>query len=809
MGLFSSSKKYVAYAASSPLFPVEDGLPDTLKAKILESNSSGATKSAAVQVTINTDQFARAKSMMRYATRFEDPEKTGGYVRGYPTSNMNLVTVNPGAVEAALTRAVGAYDSISATKTGAFNESFFLSLSVQAQWAEWDERDDPVTLPDGSTAPNPPEFERIAEYGDPQFIYDRGEYLLQPATAEFDGKYDATWTSDTGDYTLSLDVGEYISGTHIMVSYRIGERTHYWHYLVDSGADPVLESAIGASIKEAAFLPVAVLMQDKVWFDEDINGIETPDTDVAVTTNKLLKRFATSGTKIKEDFITQEEEDNASGDSDKSNAKKWDFFIHFAVHIDTNVRGSKEYLWYFFQELRDWSTETSDNYYDYLSGPNTAQPINELRITEAGDNGYNVAYRWSYIESKSYTGQEFLIDDPLADITPRPLKPKEIHSQIVQREKILQAEYQDIVDEFFGAGTPVGGYNDPEKTKDDDIGYHDFFVITKQRADDTGYDRMLVMGLSMEYTINTRTEPGEKVGYRYRYAQPRLFGLDEETKEFRIPLLWKSLKEVPTLHREEVVAEGLTATVFLVEVIKTKWYQSGFFKWLLIIIAIVLIVISIWFPMLIEGAILILGAALGGGGIAMFVAYVVVMFAVGYMIALGTSLMSPRMQMILVVVIIIAMIYTGQFQNLQSTFAALRSSPGWATATAMINAIGPIYNMGFSVYSQYTMGKYEDELRDLVKDQKERMQELEDAWDAFGPVPSYLDPLDLAKTYERAGSAETATEYYQRVLIANPGVLAYDLVYNFTDMAITLPDEPGQPSIIDGMMTDFEQQRGQ
>lgn len=819
MGLFSSKKKYYAYAASQSL---HEDIPDTLESNILQTTLvGGRNMSDTVLFSINTDGFARAKSQMRYARR------DGGYIRGVPESNMTLVSVKQAAVVDALRRSVGAFDSILSWKAGSYRESFFLRAAVQTQFpTHWDETMEFIEV-EGIPDPiiNDPEFIRYSSaIGDENLREILGEdaFARLPSSGQLDGTYSANWG---GLYQLDdLDISQYLTGSYIMVKYYVGDQLFYWSYTVDSGLDPILESSIDEGSEQSEFLPVTILMQDKVWFDSE------PDSEVHKSTNKLLKKLATSGDEVKEDFLTQEAEDDASGDSNKSNAEKWDFFIHYAVPVNTKIRGSREYLWYFFQDARNWSTTDSTDYYDYLAsstgdGYSTGQPVSELRITENSVNGYNVAYRWSFIETKDFPG-EFIIDDVLADGGTRPLKSNEVTTDIFQRIDPGQdpgdmAEYEAVIEEFFGPGTDIGQYDpghnqNPENKDDEKYGYHDFMVLTKQNSIDPdnpevpqGYQRTLVMSLSMEYTINTKDEAHStgKKGYNYRYAEPKLFGTEEETREFRIAMQWGALKEVPTLHREEAVSDGLTATIFLVEVVKVKWYQTGFFKWMLIIIAIILIALSIFYPPFIAAAAFALSAALGAAALAFYIIYVILLFAVGFLISLGTSLMSEKLRMVVMIAAIVAQMMTGGFQNIGQTFESLKSAPSWGSAASLINATSPIYNMGFSVYSQYEMKKLEDEMREWEMDAKERQQELQDAWDSFGPVSDNIDPMDLSQLYRRAAASETADSYFNRTLNPNPGVMGYNLISEYADIAYMLPQEPGQPNVVDGIMDDFARQR--
>lgn len=832
MGLFSSDKKYMAYAASSSVL---EESPMSWRNNLINSaiQPGGESKAAILTYTLNTDFHARGRAMMRYAAREEN-----GYIRGFPESNMTVVSADPAAVEAALTVAVGAYDSILYSKAGVYREAFMLSKLVQDAWVgHWDELQETITVPGTAiTTPNTPNFLRVGDLdlggADLRDIVGEDIYAQLPLAPIFDGKYNVEWPyTDAGGlpaiYSIDVDLSSYMSGSYFMVKYYVGAELKYWVYTIGSNVDPVFEAAILADNKSAQFLPVAVLMQDKIWFDED------PESEVAESTNKLLKKLATSGTEIKEDFLEQEEEDNASGNGNKSDAKKWDFFVHYAIPITSNVRGSKEYFWQFFIELMDWSGATAAEYYDYLASISGTrytkpQPISELTITEAGVNGYNVAYRWSFIHVKDYPG-EYQIPNPLVPSEFRALKPKEIYKEIFGRSDVAGVQepgYQENLDDVFGPGTPIGLY-DPDHNKITDkkdwarYGYHDYVIITKQNPSDPlnpevpqGYKRMVIMGLSMQYIINTKdTEHmGNKTGYNFRYATPHLTGTPEETDEFRIPIQWGALQTLPSLHREEAVADGLTGTVFLVDIIKIRWYQTGFFKWLFIIIAIILIVISIWFPFLLEGAILLLGAVLGGSAFAMFVAFVIVTFAVGFLIAFGTSMMSPKMQMYLAIVIVIAMIVTGQFQQIATNWKTMiNGSGGWMAAGALLHSVMPIYNMAFDIYKTNELDKLEDKMTKLELTERERLEKLQDAINFMGEEwkTEGLDPMMLVSTFKRTGSNERSDGYFARTLNANPGILSYTAVSDFAALATTLPEGTESTNIVDGVIQSFIKQRGE
>ena len=424
MGLFSSKKEYSAYAASSGLF---DDPPETFKNNVVQTMIGGGSPSDAVIDTIFTDYHARAKKMTKFASRsIDDPRPK--YIRGLPTSNMSLITVDPTVIEAALTRAVGPYNDIYHTYKGKWNERFFLTKHLQEYYTNatyfpwglpptsdhWDADMESVQIPVVDsvtglyyTSNNAYEFIRgnnLNPYDD-NILEEIGPDAYARLTMDEDDNYQVSfpYVDNAGvdqlwDVASKIDVGDVFEHNWIMVEYLVGTEVRYWAYKINSGVDPILESALDVNEMEASFLPVGVLMQDKVWFDTD------PESELAISTNKLLKKLGTDGTEIREQFQAQEEEDNASGDAEKTNAEKWDFFIHFAIPLRTVDRGSLEYMYHFFSDMQEWSTTDSTDYYKYLATPASSQPVSELNITEAGENGYNVSYRWSYIEKQERSG---------------------------------------------------------------------------------------------------------------------------------------------------------------------------------------------------------------------------------------------------------------------------------------------------------------------------------------------------------------------------------------------------------------------
>lgn len=822
MGLFSSSYKYYAYAATSDLF---ERKPSTLQDTIIQASIGNESISGAVQFALMTDLGARAKAAIKYAIK--------EYVRGLPESNQTLLYVDQQLVqsvlEAGIREAIAEFYWFFAGKA---NEDFFIAKTISEvyndpayfPWPQgapdnpyWEETNefveipvvDPVTnkyyITENAPVINRDGYANSLTYDDIQDLTG-DQYSRLPFADLFEGKYrvgfnytDHLNQPQYWEVPQQIDLSAYTQGNWLQVKYHTESEpdiTKYWIYLAGSG-HPALDASITEGEVKGSYMPVAIMMQDQVWFDED------PDSELYITTKKLLKKFAMKGDKIKEDYLEQKAEDDASGDKNKSNAEAWDFFIHFAVPIQAKSRGSLEYLYYFFLEMEKSQLHTFEEYQTYLgsrldkrNGYGLPQPVTELEITEAGVNGYNVKYGWSYIYSETFPGRF------------KELRPKHLDSELYQRKEFNDVEYRVGVEYMHGGGILIGRYRDQEKEKTLKNGYHDYAIFTYQHYDEDtdtwSHTRVLVMGLSMLYTINTRNVEGKS--YRFRYADINMIDYNEngQTKEFRIPIHIGILKDmVPRVHHEQLIADSAAVTIFLVEAIKVKWYQTGFFKWLIIIIAVVLIILSIVFPpFLLVATSLIVGTT---GGLFFIMVYMVLSFVVGFIISLAGSLIGGTAGLIFTIVGMVAMMGSGG-----NTWSLTNAFPGfgsWGAAATTIGSTAAVAAMGVSIYSTYSLSKLEADLRDFTKNAKEKWEELQDAWDALGPMPYGIDPLSLMRALD-IGRAEKADEYYIRVLNFNPGITAYSFVNDYTEIALYLPEDISDNNIVDSQMESFATQRG-
>lgn len=801
MGLFSSSYKYYAYAGSSTLLPAEDR-EHTVKSLMLQSAISGqSTMAEAVKMGLQTDLYRRSRKMAKYAA------KPDGYPYGFPTTSSTAYYLSWEDLEPFVEADVGSPVDVSSyyMNDPTSYQYFWVEDGINNSYNGWFTGDPPTAdwyyYPDEVEIPveNP----------------DTGDYYLAN-NKNYETAVDGDTVTITWHYTdkdgnpqtwvaPSFTISHPTSGEWIMVRYGVtGDSGNfgYYFYEVGSGANPALESHIETAEFEGEFLPIGVLMHDTVWFDEQVPANEALEKGL----DRLLKYIALDPTDIKEDFIDSIENPDPETPQDQIPKLEdiWDFFVHFSMPLRTTDRAAREYLWRFYQHLGDQSITTFETYNSWVTSRSGEQPRTEFEVTEGEEyTGYIARYAWSYVSTKTFDGE---YTPPGWD---RPLKNRECWSEEFQ---LGDPDYNVGLDLVHGAGN----YNvAADQAKEEE---HTYTIVVRQNKLSEGeglptYTAVLMMGPSMEYQVNTSAEELKNKGYRYRSVDVELFPEDpEEDSEFRWPVHIGLLKEMSAMRREPALQEALAATVFLVDRVKVKWYQKSFFKWLIIIIVVIIIIITYQYELLgtvAQMASAAFAAGATGTAIAFAALYVTMTFALGFLISFAGSLIGGTWGQVFV---ILASLYlaggTSFLSNIGQQWGNMVSNFGWGSATGFLQSIGPVIDIGRVIIENRALADLEKDMKDFTKTAREKAEELQDAWDEFGGQGSSIDPLDLAGAFQAQYFVERPDAYLQRTLNANPGLMGYDVVNRFAELALTVPNDGNPGEFINQIFIDMEKQRG-
>lgn len=241
---------------------------------------------------------------------------------------------------------------------------------------------------------------------------------------------------------------------------------------------------------------------------------------------------------------------------------------------------------------------------------------------------------------------------------------------------------------------------------------------------------------------------------------------DETDEILLIPIDRAITNTYSIIEREKIYSRSLHFVFNTRVVTKIKWYQTGVFKALLLIVAIIITIMT-------DGAgaelIALVTAGAYTAAVILVLKIIVVQLVMGYLFKLFVKVVGIKVAFILAIAAAIAGVYqavdTGTITNI------------WAERLLMIST-------GLTSAGQVAI---QDEMNDLIgemsayeKEMKKEMELLEEKILALD-TSAHLSPFIVF--------GETPDEFYNRTIHAgNIGILGIDAVSNYVSMQLRLPD---------------------
>ena len=249
------------------------------------------------------------------------------------------------------------------------------------------------------------------------------------------------------------------------------------------------------------------------------------------------------------------------------------------------------------------------------------------------------------------------------------------------------------------------------------------------------------------------------------------------SEDLIVPLDLAITAKLSSVELEKLYAMAMQLVVNTYQKVKKKWYQTGIFKFVMFVIAVV---ITVYFP---PAGVAALSAMAVVVGIGMAIAVsIVIRLLQKLVIALGLS--STIFQVIMVILAVVAAVYGGYLGYTNTTGMA-----GMTASNVMLasNAAFALANAGNQSALIKAMNQYQQSVLDL----QARDESLKDKIEALGllqvPTPEimiYLPPVSLDI---RLG--EEPEDYYEKSIHnVNVGTYVYDYIESYVDINTLLPD---------------------
>lgn len=271
-----------------------------------------------------------------------------------------------------------------------------------------------------------------------------------------------------------------------------------------------------------------------------------------------------------------------------------------------------------------------------------------------------------------------------------------------------------------------------------------------------------------ELTINGLGHASEIIeGYLvYRTLEDSLKVPNEDSEEdsaFYIPLSKTIVDSLPMIAKKQVLYAAFTLPIYTVQIIKVKWYQRGAFKALLFIIAIIITIFTVDF----SGSALQIAIAIAS--------QIITAIIIGELLKIAVDILGIENAMILATIATVVAVYNGGY-----------SADGllWAQQLLQLSVLS--FN-AISSEIQDEFVKLQNEISNFLQDAKEIQEDIDNA--AALLDNSKYSFLDIASGRMYFNPYETPDQFYSRSAYdQNPGVKSFDMLYNYVDRMLKLPE---------------------
>lgn len=494
---------------------------------------------------------------------------------------------------------------------------------------------------------------------------------------------------------------------YFQVKYKVGTSTYYWSYRVGLGTYPLLDNLFKTSGGlSGTFFPFVYFRFD------DKSEIKNKTSASYLTSKKLVSHLGFDY----DDIAKVIDENDSTSNIDQA-------MMIMAVPADTKNEFEQRYLFDFFNGI-------------YTDGETEFKKASDEDLIRSVLNGGGRPSRSSIvIEDKRF--KMVLGNDGIFK--------RIVVGKLGVSGKIgtYDSEYTTIPSGQTFVDSS-GGLNTTVVTTDKSHFYR--YQITADL-----YEEVRVDNLKLEYYIIQ--------GYK-------TLG-DEDDPILLIPID-RSITDTYNLPVQEILlARSLHFVLNSVDVRKLKWYETGAFKALLVIVAVIITIVSYgtqaW----------TVGAALGIGGAVGLLVSIISNLVIGKIIgaivaALAkwlVKVVGPKLAVFIAIIAVAAAVVTGN----SSTVANI-----------------PWSEILLSVANGIATAVIEDKMSDLLADASEFAKFMKDQTKLLDEAKDLLDTSIGISPLIFFG--ESPKDYYNRTIHSgNIGVLGLDAVTNYVDVALTLP----------------------
>lgn len=514
-------------------------------------------------------------------------------------------------------------------------------------------------------------------------------------------------------YQNTSELFYYVTYTDTTVT----ENPKYWVYLVSDGTYPTLD--VEPSQPSSQFYPVVPLRIS----NKSLTSDNQKDTELYKSSKELLSILDVSIAELEEGV-------NANPDiEDVDHA-----YFMLGVAIDSQVEGSQQYLFDFFSNLRNVSRITKDIYTEWKSDPDVkgAPPVNYYHMTDRTWKFYLV---YNYIDEVTTQGVIGDVGYTKVDISPQ--------SPIIESYDVSQGQGQSTTRTI---------------TYESDLSV----VVLTRQVTPTQIKVITVSGL---VSFN-------KIYETNRNYVINLQSVKNDEEILMIPLVHTIVEDMKWEDRNPIYYDSIKVVFNAFEKVKLKWYETGFFKIVTVVLAISLAVFTGGLSSLVTG--LTVAASAGIVSLGIMVAKTIVF---SYLTKAAFKFVADELGVGVAMAL--------------AAVAIVAGASGSLIDLPYADDLLSIGQLGVSSTNEFAMGEIANLTKEFTEMVSLQQEELEASQDELGlNLVQQIDPLDLFTSVGML-PMEQPSAFIERSLTTNIADISNNVITTFFDNQLTLPDLGG------------------
>lgn len=403
-------------------------------------------------------------------------------------------------------------------------------------------------------------------------------------------------------------------------------------------------------------------------------------------------------------------------------------YIVIGLKLNSTEQAALNYLFEYFSYLENVSTVTEAEDAAWVFGTtygiSNQPPVNQLEVR---CNYYRILLAYRYINKSTVTGSIGKVGTVTQTLN---VVPQDVHIST----------------------------NGPSLVRDNSE------LILRKQINDTQYVELLVKGPHhINYVYN---------GYGVD-TNIKILTENEDNNNFIIPLNRYIFTEV--LSQKEQIAvmySALNITFNSYEVVKLKWYQTGLFQFIMVIITVALTIYGFGY----------IANSIRGMTMAAAATFIAQQVAIGVVISVGLQfaikILGLEATVLAVLIMVAAIVYSGYGPN---GAGSLEGVP-WADEILKVASGLP---EAVKKYSETMLKKISQEMTDFQDYAQKLWDDLEDKWDAI-KHQSNLDPIGLFYLTDYYPGENPGTYMDRHIHTGNPGVESLNAIGGYVDNMLDL-----------------------